>query len=219
MRRYKLNKEEINEVLKILGSLYPDAKSELDYSNPFELLIATILSAQCTDVRVNQVTKSLFPKYSDPYKMEELNVKELGEIIHSCGFYHTKASNILKTCKILIEEHKGKVPSNREELVKLPGVGRKTANVVISNVFDQDAIAVDTHVFRVTNRLGIVKADNVEDTEQELMKKIPKPMWSEAHHWFILHGRRVCKARKPLCDMCEVNHLCIMYRKSGLQRI
>lgn len=213
MRKYKLNKDEIAEVLEILSKNYPDAKSELNYNNPFELLIATIMAAQSTDRQVNIITEKLFKKYPRPEDIVELSAEELGRIIKSSGFYRNKSKNILKTCEILLDKYQGEVPKTREELEQLPGVGRKTANVVISNAFGQDAIAVDTHVFRVTNRIGIVKAKNVEDTEQELMKKIPKSLWSEAHHWFILHGRRVCKARNPLCDICDIRHYCIYYKK------
>ncbi len=213
MKKYKLNKEEVSAVLEILKRTYPDAKSELNFRNPFELLIATIMAAQSTDRQVNIVTEKLFKQYPGPEEIIKLTEEELGQLIKSSGFYRNKSKNILKTCKILLEKHQGEVPKTREELVKLPGVGRKTANVVISNVFGQDAIAVDTHVFRVTNRIGIVKAKTVEATEEELMKKIPKPLWSEAHHWFILHGRRVCKARKPLCEICEIYQYCIYNRK------
>ncbi len=213
MRKYKLNKDEITKVLEILKINYPDAKSELNFSNPFELLIATIMAAQSTDRQINIVTKKLFDLYPTPKDIIKLSEEELGQLIKSSGFYRNKSKNILKTCEILLNEYKGEVPKTREELVKLPGVGRKTANVVISNVFGQDAIAVDTHVFRVTNRIGIVKAKTVENTEEELMKKIPKFLWSEAHHWFILHGRRVCKARKPLCEICELRQYCIYNRK------
>lgn len=213
MRKYKLNKEEIKTVLEILKKNYPDAKSELSFKNPFELLIATIMAAQSTDRQVNIITKKLFELYPSPEDMVKLSEEELGKLIKSSGFYRNKSKNILKACEILLKEHQGEVPKTREELVKLPGVGRKTANVVISNVFGQDAIAVDTHVFRVTNRIGIVKAKTVEATEEELMEKIPKDLWSEAHHWFILHGRRVCKARKPLCEICELRQYCIYNRK------
>ena len=213
MRKYKLNKSEIKEVLDILKANYPDAKSELNFNNPFELLLATIMAAQSTDRQINIVTEKLFKLYPGPEDIVKLTEEELGALIKSSGLYRNKSKNILKTCEILLNDYDGEVPQTREELVKLPGVGRKTANVVISNVFGQDAIAVDTHVFRVTNRIGIVKADTVEDTEKELMKKIPKSLWSEAHHWFILHGRRVCKARKPLCEICEIRQHCIYNRK------
>ena len=169
-----LSKKEVKEVLRMLEELYPDAKAELNFSNPFELLIATILSAQCTDVRVNKVTEKLFREYKTPEDYLKLTEEELGEKIRSCGFYNNKSKNILGTCEMLVKEYDGKVPDTREELMKLPGVGRKTANVVLSNAFSKDAIAVDTHVFRVSNRIGLVDSDNVLDTEMQLMEKIEK---------------------------------------------
>lgn len=191
-----LNKKEIEEVLESLLHLYPDAKAELDFTNPFELLIATILSAQCTDIQVNKTTDKLFKEYKTPKDYLRLTEEELGRKIYSCGFYKTKSKNILETCKILIENYDGKVPDNIEELMKLPGVGRKTANVVVSNAFGVPAIAVDTHVFRVSNRIGLADSKNVSDTELDLMKNIKKSMWTKAHHLIIFHGRRICKARK-----------------------
>ncbi|HLR35990.1 MAG TPA: endonuclease III, partial [Tissierellales bacterium] len=173
--------------------------------------IATILSAQCTDVRVNKITKDLFKKYKKPEDYLELTQEELGELIRSCGFYKNKSKHILGTCKILVEEYGGKVPDTREELMKLPGVGRKTANVVLSNAFSVDAIAVDTHVFRVSNRIGLANSDNVLETEKDLMKNIDKKLWSKAHHWLILHGRRICKARRPLCEDCPLTDYCLYY--------
>lgn len=209
-----LNKREISEVLEILEELYPDAKAELNYSNPFELLIATILSAQCTDVRVNKVTKKLFTQYKTPEDYLALSQDELGEKIRSCGFYNNKSKNILGTCEVLIREYDGQVPNTREELMKLPGVGRKTANVVLSNAFSVDAIAVDTHVYRVSNRIGLSNSDNVLDTEIDLMKNIEKAMWSKAHHLLIFHGRRVCKARRPKCENCPIDKHCIYYKEN-----
>ncbi|KGG80335.1 endonuclease III [Caloranaerobacter azorensis] len=209
----RLTKKEIKEVLKILQELYPNAKSELNYSNAFELLIATILAAQCTDKRVNQVTDELFKKYKSPKDYIKLSEEELGDMIKSCGFYRNKSKNILKTCEILIKEYNGEVPDSREELMKLPGVGRKTANVVLSNAFGKDAIAVDTHVFRVSNRIGLASSDNVYDTERDLMRNIPPRLWSDAHHWLIYHGRRVCKARKPKCEICPLTQYCLYYKK------
>lgn len=207
-----LNEPAIKEVLTILEDLYPNAKSELNYSNSFELLIATILSAQCTDVRVNKVTKELFKKYKKPEDYLELTKEELGEIIRSCGFYKNKSKHILGTCKMLNEDYNGQVPDTREELMKLPGVGRKTANVVLSNAFSVDAIAVDTHVFRVSNRIGLANSDNVLDTEKDLMKNIDKDFWSKAHHLLIFHGRRICKARRPLCEKCPLTEYCLYYK-------
>ncbi|MEW9125265.1 MAG: endonuclease III [Thermotaleaceae bacterium] len=210
-KRKQLNKKEILDVLEKLQDMYPEAVSELNYESPFELLISTILAAQCTDVRVNQVTEKLYKQYNTPKAMLTLSEEELGNWIHSCGFYKTKSRNILNTCRILMEKYGGEVPQTREELVELPGVGRKTANVVISNAFGKPAIAVDTHVFRVSNRIGLAYSENVEDTEQQLMKNIPKKKWSDAHHWLIYHGRRICKARKPLCGECPLYEECLYY--------
>ncbi|WP_130807541.1 endonuclease III [Senegalia massiliensis] len=210
--RKKLNKLERKQVLEILRDLYPDAKSELNFNNPFELLIATILSAQSTDKRVNSITKDLFKEYETPKDFLSLTTEELGEKIRSIGFFRNKSKNILNTCKILLEDYEGEVPQTREELIKLPGVGRKTANVVISNAFGKDAIAVDTHVFRVSNRIGIVNAKNVDETEKQLMKNIDKDLWSDAHHWLIFHGRRICKARSPKCNECPLTNHCLYYK-------
>lgn len=213
MKKRLLKKVEIKQVLAILNELYPDAESELNYNNPFELLIAVILSAQCTDKRVNQVTEKLFAVFKEPKDFLGLSFEELGVWIKSCGFYNAKSRNILETCRILVEEHNGEIPSDRDKLMELPGVGRKTANVVVSNVFGQPAIAVDTHVFRVSNRLGLAAADNVIVTEEQLMKRIPKDLWSEAHHWIIYHGRRICKARKPICSDCRLTEYCLYYKQ------
>ncbi len=207
-----LAKEEIKEVIDILMDLYPDAKAELNFSNPFELLIATILSAQCTDVQVNKTTKGLFKDYKTPEDYLTLTDEELGEKIRSCGFYKTKSKNILSTCRLLIENFNGKIPDTLEELMTLPGVGRKTANVVLSNAFSKPAIAVDTHVFRVSNRIGLADSDNVLDTEKDLMENIDKKMWSKAHHLLIFHGRRICKARKPLCEKCPLTTYCFYFK-------
>lgn len=208
-----LTKEEIKKVIDILMELYPDAKAELNYSNPFELLIATILSAQCTDVQVNKTTAKLFKELKTPEDYLKLTEEELGEKIRSCGFYKTKSKNILGTCKLLIEEFNGEVPSSLEELITLPGVGRKTANVVLSNAFSTPAIAVDTHVFRVSNRIGLADSKNVLDTEKDLMDSIDRDMWSKAHHLLIFHGRRVCKARRPLCGKCPLKDYCFYYKE------
>lgn len=212
-----LKKKDIDIVLKILLELYPDAKAELNFSNPFELLIATILSAQCTDIQVNKTTAILFEELKSPYDYVELTVEELGDKIKSCGFYNTKSKNILATCNILIEKHEGKVPDNIDDLMKLPGVGRKTANVVVSNAFGTPAIAVDTHVFRVSNRIGLADSENVLDTEKDLMKNIDKELWTKAHHLIIFHGRRICKARKPLCEKCPLTPYCLYYKSGGIQ--
>jgi len=210
-----LTNEEVKEVIKILLELYPDAKAELNFSNPFELLIATILSAQTTDVQVNKVTYKLFKDYKTPQEFIKMSEEELAEKIKSLGFYKNKSKNILATCRILVEKYNGQVPKTREELMQLPGVGRKTANVVISNAFGKPAIAVDTHVFRVSNRIGLAHSDNVFDTEKDLMNNIDENMWSKAHHLLIFHGRRICKSRKPLCEKCPLTDYCLYYKREN----
>jgi endonuclease-3 len=202
-----------NNILDILEETYPDAECELNYETSFELLIATILSAQCTDIRVNKVTNELFKKYNTPYDFANLDIEELESMIRSCGLYKSKSEKIISTSKDIIEKYNGEVPKTLDELIKLAGVGRKTANVVLSNAFGEDAIAVDTHVFRVTNRIGIVKTTNPEKTEFELMKAIPKSRWSKAHHLFIFHGRKICKARNPDCSECPIKDYCNYYKK------
>ncbi|MBE3101087.1 MAG: endonuclease III [Firmicutes bacterium] len=203
-----MDKENKDAILALLEEKYIDAVTELHHTTPFELLIATILAAQCTDRQVNKVTPGLFKKYPRPEDMAVLSPEVLGVEIKSCGFYKTKSRNIVNTCKILLEQYDGQVPKDMESLTSLPGVGRKTANVVMSNAFGKDAIAVDTHVFRVANRLGLATAKNVLDTEKQLMGNIPKEKWSNAHHWLIYHGRRVCKARKPDCQNCFLQSNC-----------
>lgn len=210
-RKRRLDNESITKVLDCLEELYPDAGPELDYTNPFELLIATILSAQCTDIRVNIVTAKLFIKLPTAEASLDITLDELSKIIKSCGLYKIKAKNIMATCKILIDEYGGSVPSTLEKLVELPGVGRKTANVVLSNAFDTPAIAVDTHVLRVSNRLGVANSKTPEKTEIQLMKRIKEERWSKSHHLFIFHGRRVCKARKPDCENCKLIDYCLHY--------
>lgn len=208
-----LSKAKIKNVLKNLEEMYYGAESELNYTNAFELLIATILAAQCTDKRVNEVTQELYKEYKTPEDILSLSPSQLEQKVRSCGFYKNKSLNILATCRILVEKYNGEVPGTLEELIELPGVGRKTANVVLSNVFGHDAIPVDTHVFRVSNRLGLANSENVLNTEEQLMKNIPKSKWSEAHHWLIYHGRRICKARKPLCGECPLSTDCLYFKK------
>lgn len=203
--------EKINKILDDLDSLYPNAKAGLDFTTPFELLIATILSAQCTDVRVNKVTAVLFKEHNTPKAILGLGVDGLTKYIKSCGLYKTKSKNIINTCNVLYHDYDSKVPDTIEELMKLPGVGRKTANVVVSNAFGTPAIAVDTHVFRVTNRIGIVNEKDVLSTEIALMKVIPKDRWPKSHHLFIWHGRNLCKARNPKCEECILNDRCKFY--------
>jgi len=211
-RRKYLKQDEIDFVIAELEKLYPDAKAELDFTNAFELLIATILSAQCTDVRVNIVTAELFKIVKEPQDIVDMPLSELKERIRTCGLYQTKSKNIKAACEILVNDFNSVVPDDRDVLVTLPGVGRKTANVVVSNAFDQPAIAVDTHVFRVSNRLGLAASDNVLQTEKQLMKRLPKEIWSKTHHTLIFHGRRQCKSRKPDCENCPVNTVCLYHK-------
>ena len=201
--------QRIKRVLETLETAYPDAATELVHQNPFQLLIATMLSAQTTDRQVNKVTPGLFKKFPDARAMAAADISEIEDMIKTCGFYKTKAKNIKEACRIITAKHNGKVPDNLKELISLPGVGRKTANVVLSNAFGADAIAVDTHVFRVSNRLGLAEAKDVRGTEEQLMENIPKEKWSRAHHWLIHHGRRICKARKPMCSECPLSELCM----------
>jgi len=207
-----LNKHEIIEVLELLEKEYFDAVAALNYTTPFELLIATILSAQCTDVRVNKVTTELYKITNTPESILKLGQIKLQEKIKSCGLANTKSKNIISTCAILVDEYNSQIPDTIEELMTLPGVGRKTANVVVSNAFGKSAIAVDTHVFRVSNRIGLAESKDVLHTENDLMKNIPEEKWSPAHHWLIYHGRKICKARKPLCSECLVIDLCLYYK-------
>lgn len=203
-----LTKEKQKTALRLLKESYPDAKPALHFSSPFELLVATMLSAQCTDKQVNKVTDVLFKKYNTAEAFSQIDYETLEPFIHSCGFFRMKGHNILAMSRILTEKYGGEVPQTREELTALPGVGRKTANVVLSNAFGIPAIAVDTHVFRVSNRIGLAEANDVEKTEQQLMKNIPEEDWSAAHHWLIYHGRLVCAAQKPKCEECTLREVC-----------
>jgi len=209
--RKLIKKERIANILRLLKENYPEAKCALNFNSPYELLVATILSAQCTDDRVNIVTSELFKEYNTPEKMITLSLEELCEKVKSCGFYKNKAKNILGTTKEILLKYQRQVPRTMEELIELPGVGRKTANVVLSNAYGIPAIAVDTHVFRVSNRLGFAKGKTPEEVEQGLMKNIPKKMWSDAHHYIIWHGRKVCHARKPNCEECVLAPYCEYY--------
>lgn len=205
----------INKILHILEELYPDAKCELDYTTPFELLVATILSAQCTDIRVNKVTGEMFKRYNTPEDFVKLSISEIEQEIKTCGLYKSKAQKIKDTSQRICEFYNGQVPDTLEELVKLPGVGRKTAGVVLSNAYKVPAIAVDTHVFRVSNRIGIVNTSTPEKTEFALMEVIPKDRWSHSHHVLIFHGRRMCKARKPECTICPIKSDCNYYQEGN----
>jgi endonuclease III len=199
------------EIIEILEKEYGELGCALVFRSPFELLIATMLSAQTTDITVNKATSVLFKIYNKPEEFAVLNLEELEGYVKTCGFYKTKALNIINTSKKLLMEFGGEVPSTMEKLISLPGVGRKTANVVLSNAFGVAAIAVDTHVFRVSNRIGLAHAKNVEITEEQLMLNIPKEYWSRAHHYLIWHGRRICIARNPKCGICPINYLCEFY--------
>lgn len=202
------------KILDILASMYPDAHCELNFRNPFELLIATILSAQSTDRQVNKVTERLFAKYPTPQDFLSLSEEELAEEIRGLGLYRNKSKNILQTCRILVEQYGGEVPAEREALEKLPGVGRKTANVVLSNAFGIPALAVDTHVHRVSNRLGLATSNNPLETEKQLTRRIPREEWSIAHHRLIWHGRRICSARNPKCGICDLAPYCRFANKA-----
>ena len=207
-----MTKKKIEQILATLESLYGQEQCGLDFNTPFELLIATILSAQCTDVRVNIVTSELFKNYNTPEAILLLGEEGLLAKIKTCGLAKTKARNIILTCDRLLTEYNGIVPNQMDELITLPGVGRKTANVVMSNAFDIPAIAVDTHVFRVSRRIGLAEGKTVLEVEKELMKNIPKDKWSQAHHWLIWHGRKCCTARNPNCGGCMLHSLCVFGR-------
>jgi endonuclease-3 len=196
------------EIFTRFKSANPHPTTELEYNSPFELLIAVVLSAQATDKSVNLATRKLFPKANTPEKILELGETGLREIIKSIGLYKTKAKNILATCRMLIEQYGGSVPRTREQLEKLPGVGRKTANVVLNTAFGEPTMAVDTHIFRVANRTGIARGKTVLEVELKLLKCIPGEFRHDAHHWLILHGRYICVARKPKCAICLINDLC-----------
>lgn len=208
-----MNKQTKKEALEELQKLYPDAKPALHYSSPYELLVAVILSAQCTDERVNKVTEKLFKAHNTPLTMLELTQTELETYIYSCGFYHAKAEHILSATRDIVERFGGNVPDSIKDLMSLAGVGKKTANVVYSVAFGGDAIAVDTHVFRVSNRLGLAKGKTPLEVEAGLNKAIPKSDWSKAHHWLIYHGRRVCHSLRPDCENCTLNGVCDEYKK------
>ncbi len=209
-----MEKDRVRVILDTLAQLYPESLCALQYEKPHELLFAVILSAQCTDARVNMVTPALFARFPTLEAFAEADVTEVEELIRSCGFYHTKARNIVESAGILTDRYGGRVPDTMEALTALPGVGRKTANVVLSNAFGIPAFAVDTHVFRVSNRMGLCKADTVEETERQMTRLIPREKWGQAHHWLIWHGRRLCKAQRPLCAECGIKDLC-PYARTG----
>ena len=202
------------KILDTLAKDFPNAKSELNFHSPFQLLVAVILSAQCTDKRVNLVTPRLFEVAPDAKTLAQLPQEQIEEIIHSCGFYHSKATYLKQMSQDIVNRFGGEVPNNIDDLRTLAGVGRKTANVVYAVGFGGQAIAVDTHVFRVSNRLGIANAKNVLDTEKQLMQAIPREQWADSHHYLLLHGRYVCKAQNPQCQRCSVKDFCKQYKEN-----
>ena len=195
-------------ILACLEEEYSGTATALNYKSPFELLVAVIMSAQCTDERVNKITARIFPKYNSPQKMALLSQEQMEDLIRDCGLFRSKTKNILATCHKLIEAYSGRVPDNVQELMTLPGVGKKTANVIANIIYGVPAIAVDTHVFRVSHRLGLSDGKDPIVVEQDLMRAIPKDKWGEAHHWLIWHGRKICRARKPYCHECMLLNLC-----------
>ena len=203
-----MNKQKRIEILSRLREANPEPTTELEYSSPFELLIAVLLSAQATDVGVNKAPTHLFPAARTPQAMLDLGVDGVKHYIKTIGLFNTKAENVIKTCRILVEQHGGEVPENREALEALPGVGRKTANVVLNTAFRWPTIAVDTHIFRVSNRTKLAPGKNVDEVEQKLLKVVPSEFKLDVHHWLILHGRYTCVARKPKCGSCIIEDLC-----------
>lgn len=210
-----MNAAKRQEIFRRLHEDNPDPKTELAYTTPFELLVAVTLSAQATDVSVNKATARLFPVANTPETIYALGVEGLSAYIKTIGLYNSKARNVIEACRLLIERHNSEVPQTREALEALPGVGRKTANVVLNTAFRQIAMAVDTHIFRVSNRTGIAPGKNVVEVEKQLMKFVPKNYLLDAHHWLILHGRYVCQARKPRCGSCRIEDLCDYKEKTS----
>ena len=209
-----MNKQKRTEIFERLKRDNPKPTTELEYSSPFELLAAVLLSAQATDVGVNKATRKLFPIANTPQGIIDLGIDGLKEKIKTIGLFNTKAENLMKSCHILVEKHNSVVPDNREDLEELPGVGRKTANVILNTAFGQPTMAVDTHIFRVSNRTGIAPGKNVLEVEKRLIRLVPEDYLIDAHHWLILHGRYVCVARKPRCGACIIEDLCEFKKKS-----
>ena len=207
-----MDRTDRQKILEKLEETYPEAKAELVFSNPYEMMTATILSAQCTDRQVNRVTPAVFERYPTVADMAEAREEDLYPMVKSCGF-RSKAGNIIAACRKIMEDYGGEVPRTMEELTTLPGVGRKTANVVLFNAFGIPAFAVDTHVFRVSNRLGLCDTKTPEETEKAVTALMPPEKWGAAHHWLIWHGRRVCRAQRPLCEKCALKELCRDYRE------
>jgi endonuclease-3 len=208
-----MKKEYIEKIFEIFSANNPAPDTELEYNNNYTLLVAVVLSAQQTDKGVNKATKDLFKIYDSPEKILELGEEGLKQYIKTLGLYNSKAKNVIALSELLIKEHHSNVPDNMNDLIKLPGVGRKTANVVLSCAYGHSTIPVDTHMIRVTKRIGLSKETSPDKLEQDLLKKIPKQWLKDAHHWIVLHGRYVCKARKPLCEECKISQYCDYYKK------
>lgn len=208
-------KNQNKEIINILRKTYPEAKCSLDFKTPFEMIVAVMLSAQCTDERVNKTTPSIFAKYSTPEDFASIDIKELEELIHPCGFYKNKAKNIKACAEMIIEKYNGEVPKTMEDLIKLPGVGRKSANVVMLEAFGEaKGIAVDTHCRRIANKIGLSNEKDPEKIEQDLLKKFDQEDYKDINHLFIWHGRNTCIARKPKCEKCNIKEMCKEYKKN-----
>lgn len=208
-------KKETEEIIKILKEYYPDATCSLDFTTPFEMMVAVMLSAQCTDERVNKTTPSLFEKYNTPEKVANADIGEIEKIIHPCGFYKNKAKNLIACSKMLLEKYNGIVPENMEDLISLPGVGRKSANVIMLEAFkNPQGIAVDTHARRISNKIGLSFKTDPEKIEEDLLKRIDKKYYYDVNHLLVWHGRKTCIARNPKCDICPVNKYCNEYNKN-----
>lgn len=212
---FYMNKKDAIIIIETLKEMYPEAKCSLDFSTPFQMLVSVVLSAQCTDERVNKTTPSIFLKYSTPQDFADMDIELLEELIHPCGFYKTKAKNLKRTAQILVEKYDGIVPNNMEDLMSLPGVGRKSANVIMLEAFDlPQGIAVDTHCKRIANRLGFSSESDPAKIEQDLLKVIPKEYYKDVNHIFIWHGRNVCTSQKPKCDSCKLQQYCKFYKSN-----
>ena len=210
-----LTKNDIKKLLDILDEEYKEAKCGLDYTGPLDLTVALILAAQCTDKRVNMIRPIVFTKYPTVYELANANISELEDIIHSCGFYKNKAKNIIKMANDVVNKYGGNVPNTMEKLTSLPGIGRKSANIILQECFDiTEGIAVDTHVTRITKKLGLTENSDPINIEKDLMKILPERYWNKINHMLVNHGRAICNAKKPKCDICPVNHICVSYKNS-----
>jgi len=217
MEKISNKKKRVLEIIKVLDKLYPEAGCSLEYKDPLQLLVATQLAAQCTDARVNIVCKSLFQKYKNVKSFAESELEELEQHIKSTGFYHNKAKNLKKCCEMLLYDFDGVVPNNMEDLLKLPGVGRKTANLVLGDIFKVPSLVIDTHAKRLSYRIGLTEAESPEKIEYDLMEIVPKAFWTKFCHQLVFHGREVCNARKPKCEFCDLNELCNYQRNKEKQ--